>query len=156
MCEERWEGRMHEMKLIIEQTPPPTFAYKNKWGLLSGAYGISRPWKVSPLLCPSQTPRWHSFWHILPLASFPGATQLFVACSLIFHLLMGSSLGTRLYNHIDIYIHEWWKIKTSFAMRSLVKKSPLTKECPPPTFGPIFCIGSKFTWMRAHPGASFV
>ena len=28
------------------------------------------------------------------------------------------------------------------------------KEHPPPIFGPIFCIGSKFVWMSAHPGAS--
>ena len=39
--------------------------------------------------------------------------------------------------------------------RSVAKKGQLTKEHPPPTFGPISCIGSKFTWMSAHPGASF-
>ena len=38
--------------------------------------------------------------------------------------------------------------------RSLTKNGPLTKECPPPTFGPISCIGSKFTRMSAHPGVS--
>ena len=31
-----------------------------------------------------------------------------------------------------------------------------TKQHPPPNFGPISCIGSKFTRMSAHPGASFV
>ena len=39
--------------------------------------------------------------------------------------------------------------------RSLAKEHPLTKEHPPPTFDPFCCIGSKFTWMSAHPGASF-
>ena len=38
---------------------------------------------------------------------------------------------------------------------SLGKDRPLTKEHPPPTFGSISHIGSKFTQMRAHPGASF-
>ena len=31
----------------------------------------------------------------------------------------------------------------------------LANERPSPTFGSIFCIGSKFTRMSAHPGASF-
>ena len=35
-----------------------------------------------------------------------------------------------------------------------MKERPLTKECPPPTFGPISCIRSKFTQMSAHPGVS--
>ena len=35
--------------------------------------------------------------------------------------------------------------------RSLAKKGPLTKERPYPTFGPISCIGSKFTRMGAQP-----
>ena len=35
--------------------------------------------------------------------------------------------------------------------RSLVKEHPLTKEHPPPTFGPISCMGSKFTWMICAP-----
>ena len=39
---------------------------------------------------------------------------------------------------------------------SLVKEHPLTKECPPAIFDPIYCIGSKFSPMSAHPGASFV
>ena len=39
--------------------------------------------------------------------------------------------------------------------RSLAKKGPLTKRAPPPTFGTISCIGSKFTRMSAHPGANF-
>ena len=39
--------------------------------------------------------------------------------------------------------------------RSLAKKGPFTKERPPPTRGPISCIGSKFIWISAHPGASF-
>ena len=34
---------------------------------------------------------------------------------------------------------------------SLVKEHPLTKEHPPPTFGPISCMGSKFTWMIWAP-----
>ena len=38
---------------------------------------------------------------------------------------------------------------------SVAKKGPFTKEYPPSTFGPISCIGSKFIWMSAHPGASF-
>ena len=38
---------------------------------------------------------------------------------------------------------------------SLVKEPPLTKACPP-TFGPISCIESKFTWMSVHPRASFM
>ena len=38
---------------------------------------------------------------------------------------------------------------------SLAKEHPLTKECPPPTFGPISCTGSKFTQMRTHPGISY-
>ena len=32
----------------------------------------------------------------------------------------------------------------------------LRKEHLPPTFGPMYCIGSKFTWMSAHTIASFV
>ena len=32
----------------------------------------------------------------------------------------------------------------------------LAKEHPTPTFGPIFCIRSKFTWMSTHPGVSFM
>ena len=39
--------------------------------------------------------------------------------------------------------------------RSLAKERPLPKERPSPTFGPISCIGSKFTRMSAHHGASF-
>ena len=39
---------------------------------------------------------------------------------------------------------------------SLVKERPSSKECPPPNFGPIFCIGSKFTQMSTHPGVTFV
>ena len=31
----------------------------------------------------------------------------------------------------------------------------MNKEWPPPTFGPISCIGSKFTRMSAHLGVSF-
>ena len=38
---------------------------------------------------------------------------------------------------------------------SHTKKGLLTKERPPPTFCSISCIGSKFTWMSAHPGVSF-
>ena len=32
----------------------------------------------------------------------------------------------------------------------------LAKDCPLCTFGPIYCIGSKFTCMSAQPGASFI
>ena len=39
---------------------------------------------------------------------------------------------------------------------SLTKEHPLMKECPPPSFGPISCVGSKFTRMSAHSGAYFV
>ena len=53
------------------------------------------------------------------------------------------------------YINPPPKTSGTHAYRSLMKKGPLTKERPPPTFGPISCIGSKFTWMSAHPGASF-
>ena len=38
---------------------------------------------------------------------------------------------------------------------SLAKKGSLMKEHPPPTFGPVSCIGSKFSQMSAHPGATF-
>ena len=38
---------------------------------------------------------------------------------------------------------------------SLAKECPLTKERPIPTFGPISCIGSKFTRMSTYPGVSF-
>ena len=38
---------------------------------------------------------------------------------------------------------------------SLAKEHPLTKECPPPTFGPTSCTGSKFTQMSTHPGISY-
>ena len=39
---------------------------------------------------------------------------------------------------------------------SLARKRLSSKERPPPTFGPISCIGSKFTQMSSHPGASFM
>ena len=32
----------------------------------------------------------------------------------------------------------------------------LAKDCPLHTFGPIYCIGSKFTCMSAQPGVSFI
>ena len=38
---------------------------------------------------------------------------------------------------------------------SLAKERPPSKERPPPTFGPISCIGSKFAQISAHPGVSF-
>ena len=40
--------------------------------------------------------------------------------------------------------------------RSLTKEWLLTNECLPSTFGPIFCIGSNFTWLSAHHGTGFV
>ena len=36
-----------------------------------------------------------------------------------------------------------------------IRYRTIVKERPTPTFAPISCIGSKFTWMSAHPGASF-
>ena len=39
---------------------------------------------------------------------------------------------------------------------SLTKERPLLKEHPPPSFGSISCIGSKFARMSTHPGASYV
>jgi len=39
---------------------------------------------------------------------------------------------------------------------SLAKEGPLMNECPSPTFGPISCMGSKFTQMSTHLEASFV
>ena len=52
---------------------------------------------------------------------------------------------------VVVYIcNEWPSVNWKFNLyRSLVK------ERPPPTFGPISCIGSKFTQMSAHPGVSF-
>ena len=38
---------------------------------------------------------------------------------------------------------------------SLMKECPPSKKRPHPTFGPISCIGSKFTQMSAYPWASF-
>ena len=38
--------------------------------------------------------------------------------------------------------------------RSLTKECPPLKKRLPLTFGLIFCIGSKFTWVSVHPGAS--
>ena len=39
--------------------------------------------------------------------------------------------------------------------RSLAKERPPSKEHPSPTFNLISCIGSRFTRMSAHLGASF-
>ena len=35
------------------------------------------------------------------------------------------------------------------------QSSSLAKERPPPTFGPIYCKGSKFAPISAHPGVNF-
>ena len=46
--------------------------------------------------------------------------------------------------------------------RPPLKKLPPLKDCPhskkhlPPTFSPVFWIESKFIWMSAHPGSSFM
>ena len=64
-------------------------------------------------------------------------------------------------------IYHWqlnWPGKNILQLRicavSVLYYRSLTKECPPLkkrlplTFGLIFCIGSKFAWVSAHPGAS--
>ena len=46
------------------------------------------------------------------------------------------------------------KCCTKVIYRCRVKESPTSKECPPPTFAPISCIGPKFTQMSAHATSS--
>ena len=61
------------------------------------------------------------------------------------HEYVGMGMWT--YWNKKMNILEWKHecVGVEYDYRSLPKKGPLTNERPPPTFGPISCIGSKFT-----------
>ena len=46
-------------------------------------------------------------------------------------------------------------IATTSRITMGVGSSSLAKERPSPTFGPIYCKGSKFAPISAHPGVNF-